>query len=41
MVSNLVAKVRKKPELLRELLTERTEKQRQEYDLANFIQDKM
>ena len=40
-VSALVTKVRKKPELLRELITARAKKQLQVEELAEFIELKM
>ena len=40
-VSNLITKVRKKPELLRELITQRSEKQLGEVALADFIEERL
>ena len=41
LISNLVTKVRKKPELLRELISKRAEKQLGDLELADFIEDRM
>ena len=41
LVSNLITKVRKKPELMRELISKRAEKQLEDLDLADFIEGRM
>ena len=41
LVSYIITKVRKKPELMRELISKRAEKQLGDLDLADFIEGRM